>query len=194
METENDIKLTAKEEKFCYEYAIDLNATQAAIRAGYSQKTARAIGYENLTKPHISTRIRAMQANLCETAGITALKVILEHKKIAFVNTSDIYKNWHTRREFEELPEEVKACISEIDTKIKTEWEYDQDQEKKVPVHVEYVRVKLFDKQKALDSISKLGGFNAPEKTEITGKGGRNLFVGKTDEELREILNDLRDE
>ena len=46
-------KMTAKQQRFCDEYLIDLNATQAAIRAGYSEKTARAIGNENLTKPDI---------------------------------------------------------------------------------------------------------------------------------------------
>ena len=46
-------KLTAKQQRFCDEYLIDLNATQAAIRAGYSEKTARQIGTENLSKPYI---------------------------------------------------------------------------------------------------------------------------------------------
>ena len=47
------MKLTAKQKRFCDEYLIDLNATQAAIRAGYSKKTARNIATENLSKPHI---------------------------------------------------------------------------------------------------------------------------------------------
>ena len=51
------VKLTAKQQRFCDEYLIDLNATQAAIRAGYSKKTARAIGAENLTKPDIKEYI-----------------------------------------------------------------------------------------------------------------------------------------
>lgn len=46
-------KLTGKQVRFCHEYIVDLNATQAAIRAGHSESTARAIGYENLQKPHI---------------------------------------------------------------------------------------------------------------------------------------------
>lgn len=46
-------KLTAKQKRFCDEYLIDLNATQAAIRAGYSEKTANRIGTENLSKPVI---------------------------------------------------------------------------------------------------------------------------------------------
>ena len=45
--------LTDKQQRFIEEYIIDLNATQAAIRAGYSEKVAKEIGYENLTKPHI---------------------------------------------------------------------------------------------------------------------------------------------
>lgn len=50
-------KLTAKQQRFCDEYLIDLNATQAAIRAGYSPKTAKAIGNENLTKPDLKEYI-----------------------------------------------------------------------------------------------------------------------------------------
>ena len=46
-------KMTAKQQRFCDEYLTDLNATQAAIRAGYSPKTARQIAQENLTKPYI---------------------------------------------------------------------------------------------------------------------------------------------
>ncbi len=50
-------KLTAKQRRFCDEYLIDLNATQAAIRAGYSEKNARNIASENLAKPNIKTYI-----------------------------------------------------------------------------------------------------------------------------------------
>lgn len=51
-------EMTAKQKRFCDEYLIDLNATQAAIRSGYSQKTATAIGLENLTKPAIKEYIK----------------------------------------------------------------------------------------------------------------------------------------
>lgn len=54
--------MTAKQMRFCDEYLIDLNATQAAIRAGYSQKTARAMGAENLTKPDIKAFIEQRMA------------------------------------------------------------------------------------------------------------------------------------
>ena len=61
-------KLTAKQQRFCDEYLIDLNATQAAIRSGYSKKTARVIGNENLTKPavkeYIEKRMSEKEAEL----------------------------------------------------------------------------------------------------------------------------------
>ena len=56
--------MTDKQRRFVDEYLIDLNATQAAIRAGYSEKTARYIGYENLTKPHISNAIQERMEQL----------------------------------------------------------------------------------------------------------------------------------
>ena len=53
--------LTAKQQRFVDEYLVDLNATQATIRAGYSKKTARAMGCENLTKPNIASAISDAQ-------------------------------------------------------------------------------------------------------------------------------------
>lgn len=58
------MKLTAKQERFIVEYLIDLNATQAAIRAGYSKKTAKDIGAENLAKPNIRARIDELMEKL----------------------------------------------------------------------------------------------------------------------------------
>lgn len=55
-------KMTPKQKRFCDEYLIDLNATQAAIRAGYSKKTAKAIGQENLTKPDLKKYIDSRMA------------------------------------------------------------------------------------------------------------------------------------
>jgi phage terminase small subunit len=81
--------LTAKQQRFVDEYLIDLNATQAAIRAGYSQKTARSISNENLTKPDIQAAIeKGMQAR-SGRVEITQDMVLRELAKIGF---SDIRK------------------------------------------------------------------------------------------------------
>ena len=121
---ENREKLTDKQEKFCYEYVLHLNATKAAINAGYSEKTAYSIGFENLIKPEIQKRIDEMKSNLAETAGISALRVLREHEQIAF------NKNETTR-----------------------------------------------DRQKSLDAINLMLGYNAAVKQEISGTGISINFV-----------------
>ena len=63
--------LTAKQARFVEEFLVDLNATQAAIRAGYSVKTARSIGFENMTKPDIVVAIEAAQEARRERLGVT---------------------------------------------------------------------------------------------------------------------------
>lgn len=159
---EENIKLTDKQERFCYEYCIDFNATQAAIRAGYSENTAYSIGNENLKKPEIQTRIKQMQLNLAQTAGISALKVINEHAKIAFSGISKLKDGWMTLRDYETLTEDEKACIQEVQTKEARR----ADGGDGIVIEA-WVKIKLYDKQKSLDSISNMLGFNAPTKQEI---------------------------
>lgn len=69
-------KLTDKQKRFVDEYLIDLNATQAAIRAGYSAKTAGAIGEENLKKPEIKAAIDAAMAERAEATKIDQAYVV----------------------------------------------------------------------------------------------------------------------
>lgn len=68
--------LTAKQERFCEEYLIDLNATQAAIRAGYSENTAQKIGSENLSKPVIAEYIAKGKAERSKETKIDAAWVL----------------------------------------------------------------------------------------------------------------------
>lgn len=75
--------LTDKQKRFCDEYLIDLNATQAAIRAGYSKKTAEIIGFENLRKPKIQAYIASKQQSLQEKTEVTQEYVVNGLKKIA---------------------------------------------------------------------------------------------------------------
>jgi phage terminase small subunit len=69
-------KLTAKQQRFVDEYLIDLNATQAAIRAGYSEDAARSIGSENLTKPDIAAAIQEAIGKRSEKTQIDAEYVL----------------------------------------------------------------------------------------------------------------------
>ncbi len=69
-------KLTNKQKMFCKEYLKDLNATQAAIRAGYSKKTAEVIGFENLRKPKINEQIQKEMDKRSERIKINADDVL----------------------------------------------------------------------------------------------------------------------
>ena len=80
-------KLTEKQKRFCEEYLTDLNATQAAIRAGYSQKTADRIGSENLKKLEIKNYLQNLMQERSERTGITSDNVLKELEKVAFSDT-----------------------------------------------------------------------------------------------------------
>lgn len=74
--------LTPKQEAFCREYLIDLNGTQAAIRAGYSAKRADMIGYENLRKPEIAAFIQQAMTERSDRVQRTADDVLKDIHKV----------------------------------------------------------------------------------------------------------------
>ena len=83
-------KLTDKQQKFVDEYLIDLNATQAAIRAGYSVKTANEQGARLLANVSIQEAISKAMAERSKRTGVNQDRVILELAKIAFVRMTDV--------------------------------------------------------------------------------------------------------
>jgi phage terminase small subunit len=85
--------LTDKAQRFCEEYTVDLNATQAAIRAGYSSHTAAQTGHENLRKPEIAARINELRAKQTKKTEITIERVLTELAKIAFADMGSIVVN-----------------------------------------------------------------------------------------------------
>lgn len=83
-------KLTDKQQKFVDEYLIDLNATQAAIRAGYSVKTANEQGARLLANVSIQEAISKAMAERSKRTGVNQDRVVLELAKIAFVRMTDV--------------------------------------------------------------------------------------------------------
>lgn len=81
--------LTPKQERFVGEYLIDYNATQAAVRAGYSEKTAHAIGYQNLQKPAIQQAIKAALQRENDRLLISGEKILEGLMDIAFAEGED---------------------------------------------------------------------------------------------------------
>ncbi len=110
--------LTPKQERFVAEYLIDLNATQAAIRAGYSAKTARQIGQENLSKPVVQAAISTGKEKQLDKLGITADRVLQEIAKLAFSNMGDYIRVEEDGRlsglDFSKLTREQAAAIQEV--------------------------------------------------------------------------------
>ncbi len=74
--------MNSKQQRFVEEYLVDHNATQAAIRAGYSEKTASSIGHENLRKPEIAAAIAAEQARLRRKVEVSVERLTEELEEI----------------------------------------------------------------------------------------------------------------
>ena len=176
-------KLTPKQEKFCIEYLKDFNATQAAIRAGYSEKTAAVIGAENLIKPNILEFIQSIRERDANNAEITRQKVINEYSKLAFFDIRKIFTVDGGLMPIKDIDDESAAAIAGIES-------YDE----KVP-NTEIVlgtlrKVKISDKRAALDSLCKVLGYNSPEKSEI--KFDAPLNDSQVDKILHEIKRSRR--
>lgn len=162
-------ELNEAQKTFCREYIFDWNGTRA-YKVAYPKvnDNVAAVGaYDLLRNPKIADYIEEIQNDLEKVSGISRLKVLNEFAKIAFMSMAGLHNTWIERKEFDELSEEQKACISEIWTK--TESRYDKSSE--TEIQVDYVRVKLYDKQRALESIIKMLGYNPADKIDLTSAG-----------------------
>lgn len=162
-------ELTEKQKIFCREYIYDWNATRAAKVAGYSEDTAYAIGAENLRKPQIQAHITEIQKDLEKVAGISRLRIVQEHLNIVNTSIAHLHNTWITRKEFENLTDGQKSAIAELSYQTRTEKDYSSNPDGDV-VQVDYVKIKLYDRQKSMDSLSKMLGYNEAEKIEHLGE------------------------
>ena len=149
--------LTHKQEDFVYEYLVDLNATQAAIRAGYSEKTAGTIGSENMQKPAIQNAVAALRKERTDRYEVTAENVLRELAKIAFSNLGD-YVDTDTHDlptiDLKNLTRDQLAAMSEITVDTRYEFE-GKGQDRECTGTVDKVKFKLHSKQAALEALSK---------------------------------------
>ena len=164
--------LTARQQAFVEEYLVDLNSTQAAIRAGYSKHTAKEIGCQNLTKLNVSMAIAEKMKARSARVQLEADTVLRQLKSIL---TSDIrnyleYGPGHVAlKPSSELTPEQAACIAEVSETVSQTGGS--------------VRLKFHDKLKALDMASRHLGLYAVEKQELS--------VIEADTALREVIRDL---
>lgn len=137
-------KLTDKQKTFVEEYLVDLNATQAAIRAGYSERSAHNIASRLLKRDDIKDAIREAMHERSERTKVTADRVILEISRVAFANMSD-YAAWAGNtlviKDSATLSEDAIAGIAEV-TEHRSEMG-------------STIKFKLHDKIKALEMLCK---------------------------------------
>ena len=150
-------KLTDKQKKFVEEYLIDLNATQACIRAGYSPKTAMEQGYQLLQKTSVQEAIAESMAERSRRTGINQDRVVLELARIAFVKMTDLVDS-HGRIKDNATDDDL-ACIESVKYK-QSESETGSSVEREV---------KISPKLKALELLGKhLGMWNDKLDVNIT--------------------------
>lgn len=175
------MKLTEKQKRFVEEYLIDLNATQAAIRAGYSGNTAKEIGYENLTKPHIATEIEKAMEERSERTKISADRVLDEIAHSAFDDISN-YLSF--------TPDEEARYGMRID--VKDSGEIDTRNISEVSIGKDGFKFKLYGKDQALVNLGKhLGLF----KERIEHSGGievENKYSYMSEEERKAAIARLQ--
>ncbi len=152
-------ELNDKQKRFCEEYLIDLNATQSAIRAGYSKKTAYSIGDENLRKPEIKDYISKLKNNRSERTEITADMVIQELAKIGFADIKNYFEGDEAQKDITTLDNKLTAAVSSIKVTESSGKDWSKTTKE----------FKLHDKVKALEDLGKhLGVFEKDNKQKTT--------------------------
>lgn len=164
-------KLTPKQERFCEEYLIDLNATQAAIRAGYSANTANRIASELLSKLDIQNRIAELKAERSKRTEITQDRVVKELAAMAFAKATDY------------------ACVEDGIVIIKPTSMLTPLQQVAI-VGIKQTRAGIeikLDKSRALEMLGRhLGMFN--DKLELSGAVA-NPYANLTEAELKKLAD-----
>ena len=180
-------ELTESQKVFCNEWIFDFNGSRAYSVAypDASEETCRANASRLLTNANLRAYCQKLQDNLAETSGISRLRVIKEHEKLAFSGIAHLHNTWIELKEFNELTPDQKACISEIATQTRME---KNPIEGGMPIQVDYVKIKLWDKQKSLDAINKMLGFDAPQQIESRNI---NMSIEPTPEEAARIKEAL---
>lgn len=163
--------LTPKQERFIQEYLIDLNATQAAIRAGYSAHTANEQGARLLTNVSVRSAVDAAMLAREKRTEITQDRVLKELARIAFFDLRKLYREDGSLKAMHELDDEAAAVLAAVDV-VETKGSAATGGEDGLRHIPEYVKkVKIPDKVGALGLAMRHLGM-LKDKTEVTGPNG----------------------
>ncbi len=147
--TEESKSLTPKQELFVHHYiATNYNATEAAILAGYSEKTAGVIGHENLKRPEILEAVSKRKSEIVDAIKADTLLTMQQYKRLAAFDIRKLYHPDGKLKEISELDDETAAAVCGVDVIDK---KYGDN-------FYEIVKYKTVDKRGALDSLAKIQG------------------------------------
>jgi len=144
-------KMTPKQEMFVKEYLIDLNATKAARRAGYSKKTAEVIGHENLRKPQIQKEIQKAMDKRSRRLEISADRVLQERARIAFFDIRKLYNEDGSLKQIQDIDDDTAAAIHSILNGGRLE----TNEEGETVLHIFIKKVNTLSKDKSLEALEK---------------------------------------
>ncbi len=183
------VTLTDRQRVFCEEYLVDLNGYAAAVRAGYSQKTARQMASQNLEHPAVTAYLAQLMKERSERTQITADRVITEVARLGFSDLRKLFGKNGELLPIQQWPDDVAAAVSSVEVDELFEG-FGENR-----VQVGYTKkVKLWDKGKALEMLGRhLKLF--VDRMEHTGPNGGPIQTRDdgldlstlTDEELEQL-------
>lgn len=144
--------LNAKQTRFVAEYLKDLNATQAAIRAGYSIRSAHAIASENLTKPAIAAIIAEQTRQRLASTELSATRTLEEIRRVGYSDIRKVFTKGGHLRDITELSDEEAAAVSSVEV---TRQRRSKGQGEDADIDETLHKIKLWDKMKALDLAAR---------------------------------------
>lgn len=156
-------KMTPKQQRFVEEYMVDLNGTQAAIRAGYSAKTANEIGSRLLTNVNVALALQKAMKERQNRTQITADRVLQELARLAFSDLRRAFNEDGSLKLPQEWDDDTAAAMAGVDTQTTSVSAGDEE----APLSLTTKKIKVFDKGAALTlAMRHLGMLN--DKLEVT--------------------------
>lgn len=173
--------MNAKQAAFVREYLLDLNATQAAIRAGYPARSARSKGAQLLANVNVAEAIQLALKNRAERVEVKADDVLRELLRLALVDVTDAFDEQGNLRPLKDMPKDLRRAVSSL------EWETvlgdtimtdDGIEVQSAPI-ARVGKLKFWDKTKALEMLAKHLGL-LTDKLDVEHHGNVTLKIVRT--------------
>lgn len=159
-------KLTAKEELYCQKYIKYLNKTKAALMAGYSKRSAKEIGYENFTKPHIQARIAEIRAEIKEELGIDDHSILTELAALGYWNIKDFVGGQNVIKDLSKMQKAKLRPV--VGIKVKETFTTMGKGESATTIKEVTTELKMVDKKGSLVDLGRhLGIFEKDNKQKV---------------------------